>query len=177
MLYAKLHYVKNMLPRNIRGMPFTAGMSQDIVWLHDGFVKQHSRMAIHNNKTEGIIFNLCPSKYKMAKAISILKKYAMKPFIGGVNGKIGSEMTAVFYYAALLLSHCDTGTTIYAVSGKQRWNIHCVMKVATAGLEKDHQDRMINNDGIVDTLIDGLAEANAERRLLNSGWERHMKDK
>jgi hypothetical protein len=161
------------LPRTIGNQDFTNGLVQEVIWLHDGFVKKCVQKS-GRHTFNGVTFYRYPSKYMRNKAISILRNYAMEPFINGMNGKIGSRMTAVFYYATLLLDYCDTSRIVTEISISQREDVNKVREIALAGMEQDHKDRMAYNLDNIDTLVDKLADENTRRKMLKAGWQRHM---
>jgi len=179
MLHAKERYIKHLVPRQKEAGSFTFMRPPTVDWLHDSFNKHHMRRPRTpeervKNKFDGVVFTDCPSKYKVNKAIHTLKRHAMEPAINGINGLIDGRTTAIFYYAALILDHYDTGASEYKISPRLRCDIHRVLVIAARGMEKDHERRIEVNAGILDTLIDTLADAHAERRVLTADWKSYV---
>lgn len=178
MLHAKWYYVMNILSKKLddasmklddASMLFMLNVRPAVTWLHDSFNFIHI-YAYDGDTRDGVRFHLNPSKYKMNKAINILRKYGRKQAINGANGQIDEKVSAIFYYAALLLH----STNEHYFSSRQREIIKKVLVTAERGMEADHRYRMKSNAGILDSLVDTLANANAERRTLKAGWKNHL---
>ena len=177
MLYAKEQYIKHMIPRQKDASSFTMGLHADIEWLHDSFNYHHFQKPIEDSKNvvEGVIIahHNYPSKYKVNKAITILKKHAWVPAINGINGQIDGGASAIFYYAALLLKHADTGTAMYEISPRQRCNISHVKAMAALGIMEDHINRMAEAETMLDEAIETVFGQRTVLKGLQVGLKNH----
>lgn len=186
MLYAKRFYIRNMLSKKLDSwsMALTHSMRPGVVWLHNNFNNTFMRRPVGDNDAE---FNyrleanpaeFIPTKYKVDKATRILREHAMKSAINGVSGQIDEKVTAIFYYTAFFLRQvnalCIAERISYSFTKVQRATVNKVLITTEQDMEKDHKTRMGVNAAILDTLIDTLADAHAERRLLKVAWENHV---
>ncbi len=173
MLHAKKEYIKHMVPREKGATKLTVGLPSDALWLHNRFNRDCLQRA-PKETFNGVRVIDCPSKYKVDKAVRILKRYAMVPAISRISKEVDAETSAVFYYAALILEYADGGTSMYEISPGQNEIVNKALVVAESSMEKGHQWLITVGDDIVDKLIKTLVDANARCKELYADWNRHM---
>ncbi len=177
MLYAKRYYVRNLLPKKLGdvSMTFALSVRSAVIWLHDSFNHIHIR-PYDGDTCDGVELLAYPSKYKIDRAVNILKKwgnsgyrYGQKQAINGASGQVDATVSAIFYYAAFFLNY-----TKEPVSPQQRHTITGALMMATKSMEKDHRYRMKSKAKIVNSLINTLTDAHAECKSLKAGWKNHI---